>query len=423
MIHQDELLAPTNSLQPYTISQINDAVSARLESGNTVVWFTGEISNYKRHSSGHCYLRLKDADSQIPAVIWSSAAARLDFDLEDGMEVLGIAALRVYRKGGYYQLDIQRVQPAGLGALYAAFEALKQRLDKEGLFSEEHKKPIPMTVKRLGVVTSKTGAALRDIIRVVCSRAPGTDIVLVNARVQGELAAAEIARAVEQLNEQATVDCIIVGRGGGSIEDLWPFNEERVARAVFDSRIPVISAVGHETDFTICDFVADARAATPSAAAQMAVADSQELCRYAGTTYRRFIDGYGDYFRSRRQHFTQLCQNSALHSPFELLREGRQSLDINREHLERECARQLRDKAQRLRHAAVHLGALSPLAILKRGYAVVSTCSDTVVRCAAQLQAGETVRIRFGSGAAQATITTLSQHSPTPSHQGETTGE
>jgi exodeoxyribonuclease VII large subunit len=232
MIHHDELLTPISCQQPYTISQINEAVSARLEAGNTLVWFTAEISNFKRHSSGHCYLRLKDADSQIPAVIWSSAAARLDFAVEDGMEVLGIAALRVYRKGGYYQLDIQRIQPAGLGALYAAFEALKARLDKEGLFSDDHKKPIPLTVKRLGVVTSKTGAALRDIITVVCSRAPGTDIVLVNARVQGELAAAEIAHALEQLNEHDGVDCIIVGRGGGSIEDLWPFNDERVARAV-----------------------------------------------------------------------------------------------------------------------------------------------------------------------------------------------
>ncbi|MBD3240895.1 MAG: exodeoxyribonuclease VII large subunit [Chitinivibrionales bacterium] len=301
-----EFRPPLECEQPYTVSQINNGVAEILEAGNTLIWFIGEVSNCKLHTSGHCYLRLKDSHSQIPAVIWRSTFQRLPFTPENGQEVSGVAAIRVYRKGGYYQLDIRRMQPGGLGELYAAFEALKKRLMAEGLFDEEHKLPLPATVSTIGVITSKTGAALRDIVRVVKTRAPGTDIVLTNVRVQGDGAAAEIAAGIRRFNEHGGVDLLIVGRGGGSIEDLWAFNEETVARAIYESQIPIISAVGHETDFTIADFVADVRAPTPSAAAEAAVADDRERRRHFLTATRRLVGSASRYFEARRRELDRL---------------------------------------------------------------------------------------------------------------------
>jgi exodeoxyribonuclease VII large subunit len=310
----------------------------------------------------------------------------------------------VYRRGGYYQLDIRRIQPSGLGALYAAFEALKRKLQQEGLFDESRKKPLPRTVRRLGVVTSKTGAAVRDIIRVVASRCPRTDIVLHNVLVQGERAAADIAGAIDRFNRRGDVDLLIVGRGGGSIEDLWAFNEEAVARAIAASTIPIISAVGHETDFTIADFVADARAATPSAAAEMAVPDEEEQRRYFGSLVRRFTAGYFRLFRQRRSDFDHLLSALALREPFRLAQEGRQSLDDARRRLYREMGGGLRQRGQTLAAQAGRLRALSPLGVLGRGYSIVSTEKGTVVKNSADLSVGQTIRVQFAKGRAGASV-------------------
>jgi exodeoxyribonuclease VII large subunit len=397
-------LAPADCEQPYTITQINNGVAEIVERGNAAVWFVGEISNYKRHTSGHCYLKLKDAESQVPAVIWNSTAGRLGFEPEDGMEVSGIAAIRVYRKGGYYQLDIRRMQPSGLGKLYAAFEALKKKLEQEGLFDEARKRPIPRSVTRLGVVTARSGAAVKDIIRVVATRSPRTDIVLCNVRVQGDGAAADIARAIRRMNEYGQVDCMIVGRGGGSIEDLWAFNEEPVARAIFASQIPVISAVGHETDFTIADFVADARAATPSAAAEMAVADEEENKRLFVSLARRVTGAFLGAFRAKRDSLSMAMRSPGMRDVARRVAEGRQQLDGLREVSLKSMATVLRERATSLTSAAAHLEALSPLAVLSRGYSVVSKPDGAVVRSSLSLTPGETVKMRFSEGGAEATV-------------------
>lgn len=403
----DELLHPLECERPYTVAEINRAVAARLESGNTVVWFTGELSNFKQHSSGHCYLRLKDHGSQIPAVIWRTNASRMGFEPEDGMAVTGTATVRVYQKGGYYQLDIMRIQPAGAGALHAAFEKLKARLSAEGLFDESRKREIPQTVCRLGVITSKTGAAIRDIIRVVAQRAPGTDIVLVNTRVQGDTAAAEIAAAIRLLNEQGTVDVIIAGRGGGSIEDLWAFNEETVARAIAGSKIPVISAVGHETDFTIADFCADIRAATPSAAAELAVPDTQGMSRYVGSLAGRYMGACLRTIQECRSGYRRQLNRPGLRRIARIIPEAYQSLDHGRSRLEQATGSYLRQSAARFAAAARHLGALSPLSVLARGYAVVSNVQGTPVVSSEQLTEGEALDIRFSRGATRATVSGL----------------
>lgn len=399
-----ELLSPLEAEQPYTISQINRALTARIERGNTLVWFMAEISNFKRHTSGHCYLKLKDAHSQIPAVIWRSTAARLDLTPEDGMEVIGVAIIRVYQRGGYYQLDIQRLQPSGLGKLYAAFEALKRRLEQEGLFEQRHKHPLPPSVNVVGVITSKTGAAIRDILRVIATRAPQTKVVLYNVPVQGQGAAERIAAAIEDMNAYGNVDCIITGRGGGSIEDLWAFNEEAVARAVFASRIPVISAVGHETDFTIADMVADMRAATPSAAAEMAVADTRESLRRFSSLTQRFIGGYTRYFREARARYAALTTRSALRQPLRLLMEDRQTLDEVRNRCYRDMSNLMKERVGRLGACAGRLQALSPLKVLSRGYAVVTLPDGEVVKNGNQLQRGTLVNMKLRTGGATAEV-------------------
>ncbi len=410
---------PLECEHPYTVSQITNGIAEMLEAGNTLVWFIGEISNFKRHTSGHCYFRLKDAYSQIPAVIWSSTFRRLAFKPESGQEVSGVAAIRVYRKGGYYQLDIRRMQPGGLGELYAAFEALKKRLAAEGLFEEQRKRPLPPAVTTIGVITSKTGAALRDIIRVVKTRAPGTDIVLANVRVQGDGAAGEIAAAIRRFNDHGGVDLLIAGRGGGSIEDLWAFNEEAVARAIGESKIPIISAVGHETDFTIADFAADVRAPTPSAAAETAVADDRERERYFLAAARRFITGATRYFDTRRRQLEQLKTRPALRLPVRRLLDSRQVLDDNRARAYRAMGVATRQRVSALRAAAGRLSALSPLRVLERGYSVVLSSDGAAVRDSAQLSAGEHVALRFSRGRAEATITGTSNENTPTQREGE----
>ncbi len=402
-----DFLRPADAERPYTISEINDGISDILDSRNTLVWVEGEVSNWRVSSNGHCYFKLKDPESQIPAVLWRSAAATLPFTPEDGLAVLVIATIRVYRKAGYYQLDIHRMEPRGKGALYLAFEQLTKRLEKEGLFDPQHKKPLPLSIERLGVVTSKQGAAIRDIVKVTASRAPQMDIVLVDVPVQGEAAAPKIVAALADLNEWGMVDAVIVGRGGGSVEDLWPFNEEIVARAIYASKIPVISAVGHETDFTIADFVADLRAPTPSAAAERASSDRRENRRYFDQAAMRFAAAATDLFSRARERFDAALSSRSLRQPLQLIREGGQALDDGAFDLVRGFRDRVESAGDRFSAAASRLDALSPLAVLRRGYSVVSAVDGSIIRSGAQLTEGETLHMRFHRGSASATVTSV----------------
>jgi exodeoxyribonuclease VII large subunit len=396
---------PQRCEKPYTVSQINEGIAALLESAGTLVWVEGEISNFKRASSGHCYLVLKDAQSQIPAVLWKSTAAKHAFEPQDGMAVTVIASLRVYRRGGYYQLDIQRMQPSGTGALFAVFEKLKKKLEKEGLFDPQRKKPLPETVSFLGVITARTGAVFHDICWIVASRAPQTNILLRSVPVQGEQAPPEIVAAITEMNEQGKVDCIILARGGGSIEDLWAFNDERVVRAIAASKIPLISAIGHEIDFTLSDFAADLRAPTPSAAAEIAVPDTFETTRYYEELAKRFASGFQYYLTTVFETFRNIISDKTFKLPLRLIEESRQRLDMLQDKNLRITGFLFQTLRSRLSKTAAQLHALSPLAVLARGYSVVSDEKGKPVKHADTVTVGDSVSIRFHNGGARANIT------------------
>ncbi|MDR0331676.1 MAG: exodeoxyribonuclease VII large subunit [Chitinispirillales bacterium] len=402
--NQFDFLTPNDSDRPYTVAEINAGIAKILEQHNTLVWVSGEISGWKSYPSGHCYFKLKDENSQIPAVIWKSAAVKLDFKPRDNMAVFAVASISVYAKAGYYQLSVHRMMPAGEGALHLAFEKLKEKLYKEGLFDDSRKRPLPSSVSALGVITSKNGAALWDIVRVVAKRAPQTDIVIIDTPVQGGKAAGQIAKAIGTMNDYGKVDLMIVGRGGGSIEDLWAFNEEVVARAIYGSRIPIISAVGHEIDFTIADFAADVRAPTPSAAAEMAVPDTMESKRYFELCAERFGNGISGYFAEVNRRVERIKSSRALTRPFRMLSEAEQSFDGARERVCQSVKSTMRIDSERLRSAAERLTALNPLAVLGRGYSVVSNASGEAVKSVKGVNIGDTVKIRFADGGAWAEI-------------------
>ena len=311
----------------YSVSQINRQVRLILEDNLPILWVEGEISNWLHHPSGHCYFSLKDKESQLRCVLWRDQARGLSFTPQDGMKVLAYGQITVYERGGQYQLNCYRLKPAGVGELGLAFERLKRRLEREGLFDPQQKLPLPPFPMRIGVVTSPSGAAIRDIIKVVGKRSPWIQIILAPVLVQGPGAAGEIAQAIRDFNLFGEVDLLIVGRGGGSIEDLWAFNEEEVARAIFASRIPIISAVGHEIDFTISDFVADARAPTPSAAAELATQDRRELWRRLeswGERMTRRMSGMVEEIGLRLDH---LGQSYGFRRPPDLLAQSIQRND------------------------------------------------------------------------------------------------
>ena len=399
---------PTKADKPYTVSEINHGIASLIEAGNTLVWVEAEISNFKQASSGHCYLKLKDEQSQIPAVIWRTTAEQLPFLPEDGMQIVAIASVRVYTRGGYYQLDLHKLQPAGRGALFAAFEKLKKKLEAEGLFDPARKRPLPPHIARLGVITSKNGAAIKDIIKVTRSRSQSVDIVLIDVPVQGEKAAAAIAQALRDMNTYGKVDCIIVGRGGGSIEDLWAFNEEVVARAIFESTLPVISAVGHEIDFTIADFVADVRAPTPSAAAEIAIADDEQNKRYFMARAQHLIRRVVRYVSDIRSAYDALKGGLAMKRALKMVQSAQQTVDEFDRRSKIAMIHVLRHTREQYGRAVAQLHALSPLTTMARGYSVVSRSDGTIVKDAARVLTGEKVHLRFFKGSAQADIASVS---------------
>ncbi|NOY60776.1 MAG: exodeoxyribonuclease VII large subunit, partial [Calditrichaeota bacterium] len=311
----------------YSVAEITQEIKILLESAIPAIWVQGEISNFVHHSSGHNYFSLKDKETQISAVIWRSRNSSLFFTPKNGMKVLAFGAIRVYEKRGTYQLDVQKMIPAGIGELQMAFEQLKQKLKEEGLFDPEFKKSIPELPEKIGIVTSPTGAAVHDLIQVLQRRFPGVEIFLRPAKVQGEGAAQDIARAIEEFNEFGQVDVLIVGRGGGSLEDLWAFNEEVVVRAIFASKIPIISAVGHEIDFTISDFVADLRAPTPSAAAELVVPLAEDLLSRVKNLQKDSFVSVLRRLAELRESLENLRLSYGFRRPVDLILQHRQRLD------------------------------------------------------------------------------------------------
>ena len=397
----------SGSRQIYTVSQLNRQARLLLEARFSAVWVEGEISNFKKHSSGHIYLTLKDKDAQISAAFFSQYQRSLKFELKDGLKVLAFCRVSVYEARGQYQLYIERLEPQGVGSLQLAFEQLKERLEKEGLFLEERKRPIPRFPKTVGVITSPTGAAIHDILNIVNRRFGGTHILLYPVKVQGEGAADEIAAALEAMNRQAEAEVLIVGRGGGSLEDLWPFNEEAVARAVFGSRIPVISAVGHETDWTICDFVADLRAPTPSAAAELVVSSRFELERQIsglGERIRRAMVGQWETLETKLEAFRS---SHAFRQPRYLLEQFTGQADEWGRRMESRLTGFIASRNQAFQGVTGRLNALNPLAILERGYSVSFNEKGEILKNSRELSPGETIRTRLHQGSLISKITVI----------------
>ena len=387
----------------YTVSELNREARELLETAFPCVWVEGEVSGFKHHSSGHMYLTLKDEEAEISAAIFAADNRRLAFTPEDGQEVLAFGRVTLFERRGRYQLIIKELRPAGLGRLQLEFERLKERLAAEGLFDERYKKPLPPFPQRIGIVTSPEGAAIRDICTIISRRYPAVELFLFPARVQGEGAAEEIARQVVQANEYSRdgegLDLLIVGRGGGSLEDLWAFNEEVVARAIFDSEVPVISAVGHEVDFTIADFVADYRAPTPTAAAQVAVPDREELLARVTEDLRGIVNHQRRLLERQELRLKNILRSYAFRLTGKRIEEGFQMVDELGERLTREIVRRVRGCEERLDSLVGRLEAANPAAILARGYAIATAVgTGEVIRSARQVAIGDRLKVGLHQG-------------------------
>ncbi len=392
----------------YTVSELTRQIKLTLEGALAAVWVEGEISNFVRHSSGHFYFSLKDDSSQISAVMWRGKNTGMFFTPQDGMKVLAKGRVTVFEKRGSYQLDVDTLQPLGIGDLQLAFEQLKIRLSEEGLFEEKHKMPIPPIAERIGIITSPTGAAIRDLISVSKRRFPGVQLLLIPARVQGEGAAEEIAQAIEEFNEYGNIDILIVGRGGGSLEDLWAFNEEIVARAIFNSKIPVISAVGHEVDFTIADFVADRRAPTPSAAAEIAVLNADETWKKVVSNVRKLEKHTIDTIQHLHEKVQYLENSRAFQAPVDIIKQYSLQLDFLTEKLEMSSRNRIQNTKDNISQLEKRLLSLNPENVLKRGYSIVSRMKDNdIVLKSTQVHPGDRLNIRFSEGGAISTVETV----------------
>lgn len=379
-----------------TVSQINGYVKKILDHNIILnnVWIKGEISNFKHHYSGHLYITLKDEGGVLKAVMFRSSAQSLAFEPSDGMKVLARGRISVYEAGGAYQLYIEEMIPDGVGELYIAYEQLKKQLEAEGLFAEEHKKPIPQFPEKIGVVTASTGAAVRDIINVITRRYPMAEIVIYPAQVQGVGAAESVVRAIEYFNAENEVDTLIVGRGGGSIEDLWAFNEEITARAIYASEIPIISAVGHETDFTIADFVADMRAPTPSAAAEIAVPSMLELRGRINTDESRILRSMTSRIESSRL----LLKRFKMKTPKDRIDDYNLRIDALVKSMENSLRMKTMSLRRQFAEQTAKLDALSPLQTLSRGYSIPTTADGTVIRSVDEMTNGMEFTLRLKDG-------------------------
>lgn len=395
-----------------SVSQLNRYIKMNFDADENLanIFISGEISNFTNHyRTGHLYFTLKDDSAAVRAVMFNSSAKRLKFMPEDGMKVIARGRVSVYEASGQYQLYVDDMQPDGVGALNLAYEQLKEKLQKEGLFSELHKKPLPPYPEKVGVITSPTGAAVRDIINVLGRRFPYAEIVFCPVLVQGDGAHLQLTNAVNLFNSERAADVIIIGRGGGSIEDLWEFNDEGLARAVYNSEIPVISAVGHETDFTICDFVADMRAPTPSAAAELAVPDANELQYALSALKNRMFLNVSSGIADRRSRLEYLTSKGVLKSPDEMLSNRSQRLDTAFSKMLSSFENRIGGKKVEFISAATALSKLDPMSVLMRGFAFVSDKSGKNVFSSQTLAKGDKINVRFHDGSAVCEVKEITQ--------------
>ena len=398
--------------QVLSITQINEYIRGKLDSDALLagVAVRGEISNYKMYPSGHHYFTLKDETAALKCVMFKGNAMRLRFRPENGMKVIAMGKISVYPRDGAYQLYCTAMAMDGIGDLYAAFEQLKQKLAAQGLFDPAHKKPLPKYPATIGIVTSSAGAAVHDMLRILRKRYPLTKVRLLPVRVQGVEAPGEIAAAIRYANYHKLADLLIVGRGGGSIEDLWAFNDERVAYAIYESEIPVISAVGHEPDVTISDFVADLRAATPSNAAELAVPDREALEQNLDGMYSAMVTALSRQIRAARQHLDVLSASPALQSPENYLNQKRRNLELLRNKLSAAAEQNLSRNSRRYIALTAKLDAMSPLKVLTRGYAMAQREDGTLLRSAGQVQPGDRITIDFSDGRVSASVTQVKEN-------------
>ena len=395
--HAEAIEAETPKEKVYTVSEVTREIRHLLEGRYPALWIEGEVSNLRAPGVGHLYFTLKDESSQIKAVMFKGRQDRLRFSPENGLSVVCYGSVSVYEPKGEYQVVVEYMEPKGIGALQLAFEQLKERLRKEGLFDERRKKPIPLLPQRIGLVTSPTGAAIQDILNIITRRYANVHLLLYPVRVQGEGAAEEIAEGVQALNDLGGIDAMIVARGGGSLEDLWAFNEEVVARAIFASRIPVISAVGHEVDYTISDFVADLRAPTPSAAAELVVQKKEDLIGEIEALSSRLLRVMMVTLVAMRGNLSKAVKG--LRDPIERLRNQRARLVELGRTLETALQHSLEAMRKELEKGMEKLDALSPLSILRRGYSITFALPEmTIVKDASSVKRGDPVRVKVHKG-------------------------
>lgn len=389
-----------------SITQLNEYIRSRMDADPLLaqVAVRGEISNYKLYPSGHHYFTLKDESSALKCVLFKGNALRLRFRPENGMKIIAMGKVSVYPRDGAYQLYCTALTMDGVGDLYAAFEQLKKKLATQGLFDPAHKKPIPRYPGTIGIITSSAGAAVHDMLRILRKRYPLSRVRLLPVRVQGAEAPGEISAAIGYANQYHLADLLIVGRGGGSIEDLWAFNDERVAYAIYHSEIPIISAVGHEPDVTIADYVADLRAATPSNAAELAVPDQDALRQNLDAMSNAMVSSLSRQIKAARRHLQVLSASRALQSPTGYLEQRRQSLELHRNRLIAAQNQNITRAKQRYIAEISKLEAMSPLKVLTRGYSMAQTERGEVVRSVSQVALGERIRIRLSDGSLSATV-------------------
>ena len=393
--------------QVLSVSQLNEYIRGKLDSDALLggVAIRGEISNYKMYPSGHHYFTLKDEASALKCVMFKGNAMRLRFRPDNGVKVIAMGKISVYPRDGVYQLYCTAMAMDGIGDLYAAFEELKRKLAAQGLFDQAHKKPLPKYPGTIGIITSSAGAAIHDMLRILRKRYPLTQVRLLPVRVQGVEAPGEIAAAIRYANDYQLADLLIVGRGGGSIEDLWAFNDERVAHAIYDSKIPVISAVGHEPDVTISDFVADLRAATPSNAAELGVPDQDALRQALDSMSAAMTVALNRQLKGARQHLNMLSASPALQSPTGYLDQKRKNLTLLQNRLLSAQSRIVDRKNQQFIACTAKLDAMSPLKVLTRGYALVRTDEGDVLRSVSQVEPGDRIVVSLSDGSLAAAVT------------------
>ena len=390
-----------------SVSELNEYIKMLFEYDEILrnVYIKGEISNFTNHyKTGHFYFSLKDPGGAVRAVMFRSSASKLKFIPENGMRVIVGGRVSVFPRDGQYQIYVDVMEPDGVGALYMAYEQLKAKLEKEGLFSEARKKPLPAIPKRIGIITSPTGAAIRDMIHVLGRRFPLAEIVLYPALVQGADAPASLIRGIRYFNHQKTADVLIIGRGGGSLEDLWAFNDENLVRTVAASEIPIISAVGHETDFTLCDFAADLRAPTPSAAAELAVPDSEELFGTLAQTKERLSFAVSRRITKAGEKLKRLSSSRVMQDPMNLLDDKKMALLMAERALQSRMEAVIAAKKLRFQRDAAKLEALNPLSIITRGYSAVFDENNALIKSISQIKEGEHISFMLTDGTVRAEV-------------------